>query len=179
MRGSERDVLGRFVQAWERYPAEAVVRICADNPLTDPEQIDSLVAFFLETGLQETGCDYAYNNYCECGLPGGLGGEILSGSVLRFMDRHAARPEHREHVTSFLKDNRQNFRICMPPAPFAGDYPRVDLDVDYPEDRQFLEALCGVLRTDRRPYWSTQEIVEALRMRPEFIELRYARRSVS
>src|ERR1700675_2507479 len=38
VRGSEDDVLDRFQRAVSEMPAHAIVRICADNPLTDPEQ---------------------------------------------------------------------------------------------------------------------------------------------
>ena len=44
-RGDEQDVLRRFCGAVERYPAEAVVRICGDNPLVDPAEVDRLVGF--------------------------------------------------------------------------------------------------------------------------------------
>src|ERR1700680_1244865 len=44
--GSEGAVLDRFQQAVFEVPAQMVVRICADNPLTDPEQVDALVEYF-------------------------------------------------------------------------------------------------------------------------------------
>src|SRR5262245_49149028 len=39
-RGSERDVLGRYVSTARACAAEIVVRVTADNPFTDPDSID-------------------------------------------------------------------------------------------------------------------------------------------
>jgi|TARA_Y100000031_G_scaffold154673_1_gene203122 spore coat polysaccharide biosynthesis protein SpsF len=46
VRGSEIDVLSRFVEAIQQYNPDVIVRVCADNPLTDPGEIGKLVDFF-------------------------------------------------------------------------------------------------------------------------------------
>jgi spore coat polysaccharide biosynthesis protein SpsF len=157
VRGSEVDVLGRFVQVVDEHPAETVVRVCADSPLTDPAQIDALVTYFAQTR-----CDYAYNNYSECGLPGGLGGEILSVKTLLLLNQRAGTPADREHVTSFLWTHRDEFQIRTPPSPLPSGYPVVDLDIDCEDDLRLLQQLCNLLPVGRCPFWSTQEIVETL-----------------
>ena len=43
-RGSETDVLGRFIAAARRFGADPVVRVCADNPMIAPEEIDRLIS---------------------------------------------------------------------------------------------------------------------------------------
>src|SRR5262249_17058293 len=55
--GSENDVLARFLSAAEKFQADDVVRICADNPFIDPVEIDRLVSSYLMTLP-----DYAYNH---------------------------------------------------------------------------------------------------------------------
>ncbi|MEG1609784.1 MAG: NTP transferase domain-containing protein, partial [Bilophila sp.] len=42
-RGSEQDVLARMYGAAAAHKAEAVVRVCADNPLIWGEEIDNLI----------------------------------------------------------------------------------------------------------------------------------------
>jgi len=55
-RGSENDVLGRFVGALEGENADIVIRQTADDPLLDPIVIDKVIKVFLHGD-----CDYASN----------------------------------------------------------------------------------------------------------------------
>jgi len=42
-RGSEENVLERYVEASKLISADIIVRVTADNPLTDPQEIDNLI----------------------------------------------------------------------------------------------------------------------------------------
>src|SRR5437870_7525191 len=42
-RGTESDVLGRYVSAARACEADIIVRVTADNPFTDPDSIDRVV----------------------------------------------------------------------------------------------------------------------------------------
>ena len=83
-RGSESDVLGRFAAAAKHHEAEAVLRICADNPFVDPGELDRLVSEF-----RSQSCDYACNHqdrlgssYSDC-----FGAEILSNNLLQKIEK--------------------------------------------------------------------------------------------
>src|SRR5262249_30890137 len=53
-RGSEIDVLGRYVSAARASGADVIVRVTADNPFTDPDNIDRIV-----TAVLSGDADYA------------------------------------------------------------------------------------------------------------------------
>src|SRR5271166_2245565 len=72
-RGSEHDVLNRFVDAAHAFDADVMVRLTADCPLLDGAVIDRVVQAFQGTD----GVDYA-SNTLECTYPDGLDVEIIS-----------------------------------------------------------------------------------------------------
>lgn len=138
VRGPEDDVLARFVQAHALHPSDHVVRVCADNPFVSPEEIDRLVAEHLSADA-----DYTFNHVSSLGneYPNGLGAEIVTEATLRRLDSEATRPEHREHVTAYIWDHLDRFRIRVIPAPPGLADPGVRLDVDTPEDLDRLRRL--------------------------------------
>src|SRR5215467_5606830 len=57
-RGSELDVLSRYVSAARACEADIIVRVTADNPFTDPDSIDRVV-----DTLASGNVDYAIENH--------------------------------------------------------------------------------------------------------------------
>jgi spore coat polysaccharide biosynthesis protein SpsF len=146
-RGSETDVLGRFVAAADMAKADSVVRVCADNPLVAPEEIDRLVEFYKKTWQTEYSPDnlYAFNFASKMGngYPDGFGAEILSMSLLKELERLDNQPSSREHVTAYIWNHPEQFLIRTFPAPNEIAYPSVELDVDSQEDMNKLNILCS------------------------------------
>lgn len=158
-RGPEDDVLRRYALAAAAFDADVVVRVCADNPLVAPEEVDRVVARHLESGS-----DYSFNHRPALGngYPDGLGAEVVSRAVLDALDREATAPEHREHVTSFIWDHLDRFRVETVAAPAAIAGPEVKLDVDTAEDLARLERLCAEAGGDLEA-WSAVDIVRSYR----------------
>lgn len=148
--GSEDDVLDRFYRAAEQNRATHIVRICADNPVVCPDEIDNLINYYFQNS-----CDYAYNhiprNNC---YPDGLGAEIVSLAVLRQLHEKAGRASQREHIFNFIWDNQDLFDIqTFDPLNKRIRYPEVKLDIDTHEDYQ--KFLAAPIRVDM----DTEEIV--------------------
>lgn len=145
-RGPEQDVLARMQGAAASCRAEAVVRVCADNPLIWGGEIDNLIRFY-----NETPCDYAYNHIPRNNLyPDGLGAEIVSADLLEKTAAEAVLPAHREHCLSYITDNPQRFRQATfdPPDP-AVRRPDLKLDVDTPDD--FIRLALSEITPDMPP----------------------------
>jgi len=154
-RGSENDVLGRFVAAGRVYNASQVVRVCADNPLISGEVIDDLIRFFADNP-----CDYAYNQG-DSGrtntYPDGLGAEIVSFSLLEWLDENATEPRHREHCLSYIGDHPDQFNIrTFNPTDLAIAHPELKLDLDT------LEDYAQLWRLKVAPSMSARQIVAAV-----------------
>ena len=106
-RGSESNVLNRFYEAVKNENATHIVRICADNPLIDGNEIDNLIKFYIKNS-----CDYAYNHIPKDNLyPDGLGAEIISFELLKFLNENVVLQNHKEHCLSYIWDNKEKFTI--------------------------------------------------------------------
>ena len=134
-RGSEHDVLERFIQAGESVWADAVVRITADCPFIDPEVVDGTISYFKEEELDYAGCVHVRS------FPRGLDVEVIKLSALRLAFAATLKQHHREHVTPFLYEHPEMFRIA--PYVAEGGWHRPDLRfcLDSPEDLVLLREI--------------------------------------
>ena len=137
-RGSEEDVLGRFVGAAEQYEAEEIVRVCADNPFVDPGEIDRLV-----TEYQQNPCDYACNHLDRLGsgYADGFGAEILSNSLLQQIAKFAKELKYREHCTLYLWDHADSYTLYPIQAPPELAFQNLRFDVDTKNDLEILNKV--------------------------------------
>jgi spore coat polysaccharide biosynthesis protein SpsF len=157
-RGSEHDVLDRYVGAARTADADAVVRVTADCPLIDPVETD-LVIEALAPGV-----DYAAN-IVERDLPRGLDVEALWRDTLDRVDRMATSAPAREHVTYFINAERPElFERCAVRRPFAA----ADLrwTVDTPEDLELVRRLYDELGLAERPL-PLADVIAHVRAHPE------------
>lgn len=159
IRGSLKDVLGRYVQAAEATQADAVVRITADCPLIDPVLVDGLVSFFAESEL-----DY-------CGLSGefphGLDCEVFTREALLTTDMNAIEDYDREHVTPFMKRHPGEFRTSTF-APLSG-HAHERWTLDYPEDLNLLREIARRLLQPQTA--TTIDVLSVLDANPELRKL--------
>ena len=156
VRGSEDDVLSRYVQALDEHPADAVVRITADCPFTDPALVDAVVAAW----LADPALDYVSTVVVRT-LPHGLDVELVTAGALRKVDANAT-DHHRIHVTSGVYTQPDEFAVmglCF--APDATDL-RITLDT-----AQDLSALRAIVAERGSDIATRREIVSLLRARPD------------
>jgi spore coat polysaccharide biosynthesis protein SpsF len=141
-RGPDADVLARFRLAADRFQPEVIVRATADNPLIDIGSVDRTVTWLVEHDL----------DYClEAGMPVGAATEAITKDALVLVDRLGNSPHHREHVTTYLKEHSQDFRVAFlhPPEPLRR--PDVRITVDTPEDFAFVAGLIQALPDGEHP----------------------------
>lgn len=136
VRGSQNDVLDRFVQSAKVSQADFVVRVCADNPFVAAEEIDRLVVAH-KSDNYDYSCNHQQklnNRYAD-----GFGAEILSTALLNDIADLTTQQSHREHVTSYIWDNAAKFKIQAVTAPAELAFPEIKLDIDTPQEMQQLD----------------------------------------
>ncbi|MBM3863944.1 MAG: hypothetical protein FJ385_08380 [Verrucomicrobia bacterium] len=163
VRGSEDDVLDRFLTALERHPAEIVVRITGDCPLTDPAMIDELVSALKN---DPRGLDYISNTQLPRKIPHGLDVEVMRADALQRAGREAAACEEREHVTPYLYRNPARFSLGRIDPPVDLSAHRWTLDT--PDDHALLERVLLALPPGA---FRWQDTLEVLEKHPEWLSI--------
>jgi spore coat polysaccharide biosynthesis protein SpsF len=160
-RGSETDVLDRFYQTARKFLADAIVRICSDCPLIDPEIIDWTIQSFLDAGV-----DYA-SNALDRTYPRGLDVEVMTSSALNRCWREAAAFYQRSHVTPYIYENPDQFQI----ARVCGDEKYGDLrwTLDTPEDLALVRAIYE--RVADKDDFGWRDVLRLLEREPGLLEL--------
>ncbi len=104
-RGSEQDVLDRYHRAAEAFGADPVVRVTSDSPLLDPE-----VGGIVLKAYEAEAPDYA-SNTVQRTYPLGLNLEAIRSAALNRAWREARRPYERVHVTPYIYQHPELFRL--------------------------------------------------------------------
>ena len=140
-RGSEKNVLERYICASNSVKAETIVRVCADNPFVDPVEIDRLVKFY-----QTEKCSYACNHQNKFGsnYADGFGAEIFDLSLLLDIKNCTTLKDDCEHVTLYLWKNPEKYVIKALSAPPKIARPDLRFDVDSKEDLEKLRKIVSL-----------------------------------
>jgi spore coat polysaccharide biosynthesis protein SpsF (cytidylyltransferase family) len=137
VRGSEADVLERFVTALEHHPADDVVRLTADCPLIDPD-----VVWAVLEAHRASGRDYTSNTLVRT-FPDGLDVEVIRASALEDANAEATDPAEREHVTPFVYRRTRRYLLgqVVCPQPLGRERWTVDRPEDLAVIRRAVEAV--------------------------------------
>lgn len=164
-RGSEDDVLGRVVGAHRMMGSDVVVEITGDCPLVDPETVDLGVETFLEND-----CDVASNTW-KLTYPMGADVQVFRLEALEWVAANIDDPPVREHVSLYFYEHPERYRILHMRAPARYRDPDLRLQFDYPEDRDFIEALVSRLEPVHGPLFGVPEILVLLAREPALREI--------
>lgn len=132
-RGSENDVLDRFIKAAEEYQLEGIVRICSDNPFIDPEGIRALLE-----KAQDSEADYI--GFRINGMPSikthfGFWGEFVTLDALKKVAAITDDCQAHEHVTIHIYTHPEVFCCEWIDCPeFIQGRDDIRLTVDTQED---------------------------------------------
>lgn len=138
-RGSEEDVLSRFLLVAEQTVAKTIIRITSDSPFRDPAVIALCVAEHRQHQAEYTRPSAGH-------LPKGLRAEVVETAVLRQLDEAAGTTARdREHVTVFIREHLDRFRCHTVDFPEPLHRPDLDVSVDTIEGLALVRALHAAL----------------------------------
>lgn len=137
-RGSEQDVLSRYMQAARETCADVIIRVTSDDPFLDWDLVDRCVNRLIEKKADAV-------RTIQGDFPVGLDVEVFTSQALEKAHRNAKDPFEREHVGPYIfKTHVSEFAIQW--VNNTGDpWPTCRLTLDYPEDFALLYKLCKEL----------------------------------
>jgi spore coat polysaccharide biosynthesis protein SpsF len=137
--GNLLDVRDRYLKAAEKSNADFVIRIPADNPMPDANEIDKLIEFHLRNNPQGFSSNLAQVN--NSGYLDGIGAEIFSTKLLKESVDRSNSDIVKEHVhRNFFDYSTQTpvdafwCPIASPKAPEGLRRPDIILDVNTMDD---------------------------------------------
>ena len=134
-RGSEKNVLKRYVEAARKYKVQNIVRITSDCPLLDPNILDDLIDKYFSNNY-----DYL-SNTIKPTYPDGMDIEIFKFEILKKRNLIKISSLEKEHVTLGLKTLKKYKKYNVK---LYKDYSNLRLTVDTKHDLDFIKKLLKV-----------------------------------
>ena len=158
-RGSESDVLERYYLAAKKFGTELVVRVTSDCPLYDGDLLRDMLAYREDE-------DYL-SNAIERRFPRGLDTEIFTFAALERAYLEAMEQYQREHVTPYIYQKPDKFKIRHYKR--QPDLSKMRWTLDTPEDWEMIRRVYEGLSNGK--IFSTVEVVRFLQAHPEIAEI--------
>jgi len=161
-RGSEDDVLDRYYNAAVQTNADVVVRITSDCPLIDPVVVDHVIEQFLNND-----CDYCSNSLQRT-YPRGLDTEVFSFDALSKAWNESKKDYEREHVTPYIIENPDKFKLLNVSNTIDLSHLRWTLDTK--EDFEFIDAVYQRIYLEKQMFFM-DDVLDLLDKEPGLIDI--------
>jgi len=163
-RGSEEDVLDRVLRTARAFSVADIIEITGDCPLIDPAVVDRVVREY-----RGYSCEYA-SNVIRRTYPRGMDTQVFSTAVLERVARLTDDPAYREHVSLYIYEHPEIFRLCSIESGLPEWVTRLRLTVDTGEDFTLVSAIFEAL-SPQNPAFGLSDIVRLLEERPDLQEI--------
>ncbi|MFY9154151.1 MAG: glycosyltransferase family protein [Prolixibacteraceae bacterium] len=169
-RGSENDVLDRFIQTAKANHFSKIIRVCADNPFLDLEGMKTLISAF-----EKSDADYLSFQLAE-NKPSilthfGFWTEAVRLAALEKAQKLTSEKLYHEHVTNFIYGNPEIFNVQFIQAdPIVFSRTDIRMTLDTPEDFEIQQKIFATISKEN-PNFAVPEIVSWLDQHPEILEL--------
>ena len=165
-KGSLLDVRDRYLKSAKQFNAEYVIRIPADNPIPDANEIDKLIEFHLAKNPNGFSSNLAQVN--NSGYLDGVGAEIFSTKLLEESIARSSSETVKEHVhRNFFDYSTQTpidaswCPIASPKAPAELRRPDIILDINTMDDYIKIKRIYDNLYP-KNPNFTTVDVINFL-----------------
>ena len=168
-RGSEDNVLERFINVTKQYQLEGVIRVCADNPFLDVDSFDEFLkwesvshADYISYGISE--------DHPTIKTHFGLWAEYVSAAALKKAGELTREKLYIEHVTNYIYGHPEKFKIEIHPLPHNWKNEKsIRFTLDTSEDFDLLQAIYKKFKEEEISM-QAETLIEYVKATPEILE---------
>jgi spore coat polysaccharide biosynthesis protein SpsF len=161
-RGADRDVVDRCYQAAKEFNLDPLTRVTGDDPFKDAGIIDHAIELYLDS-------DYdLVCNTLNPSFPEGLDVEVISFDAITRIWRESSNESDREHLTKYVFDNLNLFRILN----FQNqvDLSNIRLTLDTKEDLDLVKLIYDALYSQKKCFtWN--DVLNYLQANPDILKI--------
>ena len=167
-RGSENDVLQRFIDAAEKFSVERIIRVCSDNPFLELSSIQELVEYVNSLERTPDYISFDINGTPSIKTHYGFWTEYVTLDALKRVIELTDEPLYHEHVTNYIYMHPDKFNIRWIEGPkVIENRPDIRLTIDTVEDFSGAQKIYSDL-CQSNPYPTIKDIVSYLDRHSEY-----------
>jgi spore coat polysaccharide biosynthesis protein SpsF len=163
-RGSEVDVLGRVIGAARSAHADVIVETTGDCPLIDPPTVQRIIDGYLLGDV-----DYCSNVLTRT-YPRGMDTQVFPLAVLEEVERLTDDPIDHEHVSYYIYQHPERFRLRNVESGLPADAADLRLTVDTPDDFTLIKTIFEELYPTK-PDFTLPDVLGLFARRPELADI--------
>lgn len=165
IRGSEDNVLERFLLAARKYEADLIIRVTGDAPLIDAETIDMMVRALKKENADICRSDFEKYPVIHEGFT------PVSRRALEALGKFGGNdPAVREHVTVKFQDYVPNLKEAFVCHNKRHVFKRARISIDTPADIQFMSTVYRLLNA-KPGEANIADVVELLKAQPDLLAI--------
>lgn len=169
-RGSESNVLDRFIKAGEKFNFTKIIRVCADNPLLDLFALKRQIDLFVKSEVDYL-CFALKNNTPTIKTHYGFWTEGVKISSLKKVAGLTNESLFLEHVTNYIYTHPDKFSIQFEKIDAKIERENnIRLTIDTIEDFKLVQKIYEQLKNHRIAI-KADEIVEFIKNNSDYIEI--------
>lgn len=169
-RGSENDVLDRFIQAARHFRFDKIIRVCADNPFLDLAKMETLIEAFDKSDADYLSFQLAGNKPSIL-THFGFWTEAVRLNALEKAQQLTNEKLYHEHVTNYIYGHPEVFNVQFIEAdPLVFSRTDIRMTLDTPEDFKIQQQIFATISKEN-PNFGIPEIVNWLDQHPEILEV--------
>lgn len=167
-RGSEKDVLLRFIEAGNKFDFDNIIRVCADNPFLDVGEMQVLIDSIKEN-TQYDYVSFKVNDEPSIRTHFGFWTEFVTLGTLERVNSKTKDEFYHEHVTNFIYQNPEEFNIrFLAVNPILEGRKDIRMTLDTLTDFEMLSEIYKALYLKHGNQFGIDEIVSFLDDNPGY-----------